>query len=285
VGRWARLLGLLLAMGLLLVGCNRSGSTPTPAPLTPVLPIVTSVNAPVGTLTNTVAASLASTLEAAASPPSPTSIASQGAFFTSPRYSYTVTLPCCWLALPTPGTAIESALAEMEAENNAPIFGDLTDRLRGQKTGAVLELIALLPDDENVATPVAQMTVSVLPTHGLTLDGYLAATEAELNSIANTTVVTAQIEPTLGVEGLPAVVIEYTAGNVAVSPTPPAATPAVDLDADSDGVVAGLQVAFFGESPDYLIVLTFTATTERYAELQPEFLHIVRTITLGDPAV
>jgi hypothetical protein len=225
------------------------------------------------------------TLETAASPPASTGVASQGAVFTSPRYSYTVTLPCCWLALPTPGTAIESALAEMEDENGIPMFGDLTERLRGQETGAVMELIALLPDDNNTSTPVAQMTVSVLPAHGLTLAGYLAATEAELNSIANTTVLTAQIEPTLGVEGLPATVIEYTAGNVAASSTPPAVTPAEGADADSENIVAGLQVTFFAENPDYLIVLTFTASTGRYAELQPEFLHIVRTITLGEPAV
>ena len=223
------------------------------------------------------------TPDAAASPPTSTGVATQGAVFTSPRYSYTVTLPCCWLALPTPGTAIESALSEMEDESGAPVFGDLTERLRGQETGAVLELIALLPDDNNASTPIAQMTVSVLSARGLTLDGYLAATKAELNSIANTTVLTAQIEPALGVEGLPAAVIEYTAGKVADPSTPPAATPAVDVDADD--LVAGLQVAFFAENPDYLIVMTFTASTARYAELQPEFLHILRTITLGDPAI
>ena len=120
--------------------------------------------------------------------------------------------------------------------------------------------------------PVAQVTVSVLPANGLTLDDYLAATQTELNSIANTTVLTAQIEATLGVGILPASVIEYTA-----TPTP--------ATGSSEQTIAGLQVAFFGESADNFIVLTFTTTTERYAALQPEFLRIVRTVTLGDPAV
>ena len=281
VGRWTRRIGLLLTVVMFLAGCNRS-ATPTSAP-----PVATVASAPVSTPTSTLpepaAATPMVTPDAAASPPTSTGVATQGAVFTSPRYSYTVTLPCCWLALPTPGTAIESALSEMEDESGAPVFGDLTERLRGQETGAVLELIALLPDDNNASTPIAQMTVSVLSARGLTLDGYLAATKAELNSIANTTVLTAQIEPALGVEGLPAAVIEYTAGKVADPSTPPAATPTVDVDADD--LVAGLQVAFFAENPDYLIVMTFTASTARYAELQPEFLHILRTITLGDPAV
>jgi hypothetical protein len=133
-------------------------------------------------------------------------------------------------------------------------------------------LIALLPDSENMALPLAQVTVSVLPTNGLTLDAYLAATQDELNSIANTRVVTAHVDPTLGVGNLPASVIEYTAD-----------TPAADDAAEE--IIAGLQVAFFGESADNFIVLTFTTTTERYEELQPQFLHIVRDITLKDSSV
>ena len=49
-----------------------------------------------------------------------------------------------------------------------------------------MELIALLPDAENVALPIAQVTVSVLPTYGMTLDDYATATSAELTRIANT---------------------------------------------------------------------------------------------------
>jgi hypothetical protein len=132
----------------------------------------------------------------------------------------------------------------------------------------VLELIALLPDAENLALPVAQVTVSVLPTHGLTLDDYVAATEAELTSIANTSVMTAHIDPMLGVGSFPASVIEYTA-------EPQSGAPNSD-----EKPIAGLQVAFFGHDAETLIVLTFTTTVDRFAELQPEFLHIVRTVTL-----
>jgi hypothetical protein len=160
-----------------------------------------------------------------------------------------------------------------EAEGTLPGWGDLTDKIRERETGAVLELIALLPDDENVAMPLAQVTVSVLPTNGLTLDGYLAATQDELNSIANTRVVTAHVDLTLGVGHLPASVIEYTAEPTRVA------------DDAAAEIIAGLQVAFFGESDDNFIVLTFTTTTEHFEELQPQFLHIVRTVTLNDSSV
>jgi hypothetical protein len=181
-------------------------------------------------------------------------------------------LPCCWLALPTPGTAIEAALAELEAESGVVVWGDLGEQGRGQQSGAVLELVALLPDEENIALPVAQVTASVLPTYGMTLDDYLEATAEELNSIANTSVISAHIEPALGVGGFPASVIEYTA----------APTPSTTDDAEQS--MAGIQVAFFGHDANTLIVLTFTTTVDRFVELQPQFLHIVRTVSLHDPA-
>jgi hypothetical protein len=284
-------LGLLLVVGMLSCACNRFyAATPTPLVPTSTVPVIASGTAATpatpaitSTITSaiteaiTTTATIAPTSEASEATPSsiePSSngIARQGAIFTSPRYSYTVVLPCCWLALPTPGTAVESALAELDNVSDLPVWGDLSARMRERESGAVLELIALLPAEENAAVPLAQVTVSVLPANGLTLDDYLEATQAELNSIANTSVLTAQIEATLGVGVLPASVIEYTAAPAPVTDT-------------SEQTIAGLQVAFLGESADTLIVLTFTTTTERYAELQPEFLHIVRTVTLGDPAV
>jgi hypothetical protein len=195
-------------------------------------------------------------------------VSEAGAIFTSPRYSYTIALPCCWLVLPTTGTAIESALAGAGAENDRPVWGDLAKQVQEHGGGAVLELIALLPDQENVAMPVAQMTASVLPTHGLTLNGYLAATTAELNSIANTSVLTASIAPTLGVGAFPASLIEYKA------------VPTSSQSDQDKRVIAGFQVAFFGDDAAMLIVLTFTTTTDRYDELRPEFLRIMQTVTL-----
>ena len=276
-------LGLLLSVGLLVVACNRSNaSTATPIPPLASVPTVaaaTAESAPTVSMLPTV--TTAPTFEAnhatVETPDSlagtATGIASQGAIFSSPRFSYTVILPCCWLALPTPGTAIETAINELEAENDLPLWGDLGERVRERETGAVLELIALLPDEENPATPLAQVTVSVLPMNGMTLDNYLAATAEELNHIANTSVLTAVIEPALGVGALPASVIQY------------AAAPAPQTVANAEQTMAGLQVAFFGHDANSLIVLTFTTTSDRYEELVPQFLHIVRTVILNDPAV
>jgi hypothetical protein len=157
----------------------------------------------------------------------------------------------------------------LEAESELPLWGDLGERVRERESGAVLELVALLPDAENLALPIAQVTVSVLPTYGLTLDDYVAATEAELSSIANTSVQTAHIDPALGVGNIPASIIEYTAERSSSG-------------ANGRGTpIAGLQVAFFGHDAETLIVLTFTTTVDRFADLQPEFLHIVRTVTLN----
>ncbi len=291
--------GLLLVIGILMVGCNRT-NTATSTPIMPTVPILsTETVAAIASATVAVPATIqattnesntvglvptvtstpnfaagASTAQATVERPgSAIGIASQGAIFTSPRYSYTVVLPCCWLALPTPGTAMETALAELEADKDLPVWGDLGEQVRERATGAVMELIALLPDEENAATPLAQLTVSVLPTHGLTLDDYLTATEDELNSIANTHVLTAYIESTLGVGTLPASLIEYTFA------------PTLATTDDSEQTIAGLQVAFFGHDADTLIVLTFATTIDRFTELEPEFLHIVRTVILNDPAV
>jgi hypothetical protein len=287
---WKKLrrLGALLAVVLLVVACNRAPATPIVPAATPLaslptaasaaattaapvvlLPTVTPNRTPTALPTFVANAPTPDTQDS--SPGVASGSVTQGAIFTSPRYSYTVVLPCCWLALPTAGTAIESALAELEAASEMPLWGDLGERIRERDSGAVLELVALLPDTENIATPIAQVTVGVLPTFGLTLDDYLAATAAELNSIGNTEVLTAYIDSTLGVGTFPASVIEYTAS--------PAAA-AVD-----DPLIAGYQVAFFGHDADTLIVLTFTTTVDRFGELQPEFLHIVRTVTLVDTTI
>lgn len=266
----------LLLVALALMSCNRQSATPVPsAPATSlatVAPTEPNVTPTSGALATPTFEGNTATPGSSESVPGAAIGGAEGAIFTSPRFSYTIVLPCCWLALPTPGTAIESVLAELEAENGVPVWGDLSERLRERESGALLELIAMLPDDENLTLPVAQVTVGVLPAHGMTLDNYLAATEAELTTIANTDVLAAYIEPTLSIDTYPASVIEYTAMR----------TP--DLDDEPDEIVAGLQVAFFGLDAEWLIILTFTTTQDRFDALRPDFLHIVRGVSFVDAA-
>jgi hypothetical protein len=266
----------LLLVALALMSCNRQNATPVPsAPATSlatVAPTEPNVTPPSGAPATPTFEGNTATPGSSESTPGAAIGGAEGAIFTSPRFSYTIVLPCCWLALPTPGTAIESVLAELEAENGVPVWGDLSERLRERESGALLELIAMLPDDENLTLPVAQVTVGVLPAHGMTLDNYLAATEAELTTIANTDVLAAYIEPTLSIDTYPASVIEYTAMR----------TP--DLDDEPDEIVAGLQVAFFGLDAEWLIILTFTTTQDRFDALRPDFLHIVRGVSFVDAA-
>lgn len=270
---------------LFVAACNRNTATP-PVPPTAVVTVAPAVSptaataAETATVATTVATAVVET-PTASLPTTPSATIpvvngvvvtddAGGVIFTSPRYSYTLTLPCCWLALPT-GTTLGSTLPNAEAQAQNPAWGDLGERIRDIESGAVMELIALLPDAQSVARPEAQLTVSVLPAQGLTLEGYLAATEAELNQIANTTVITAYLEPTLGGGTFPASVIEYTA----------APTPANNHDEES---IAGYQVAFFGQDENSLIVLTFTTSTERFADLQPQFLQIVHTVAFVEPS-
>lgn len=276
-----RRLGLSLLVGMaviLLAACNRnSASTPPPnATINPTASATLAATVPSATATLELAIQTPESVqeEVVVVTPSVNGVVvaadDGGVIFTSPRYSYTLTLPCCWVALPT-GTTIGSTLPGADSQTQSPAWGDLGELMSEVESGAVLELIALLPDAENAARPVAQMTVSVLPVRGLTLDGYLAATEAELNQIANTSVLTANVDSTLGAGGLPASVIEYTA----------APTPATN---NNEETIAGYQVAFFSQDQNSLIVLTFTTSTERFAELQPAFLQIVRTVAFVVPS-
>jgi len=176
------------------------------------------------------------------------------------------------MALPTSGTSLEAAKAQAQAKNKMPLWGDLGNSQQEKLSGALLELIALLPDKQNVALPIAQMTISVLPMHGMTLEKYLAATAGELNNIANTDVLTSAIDAKLGVGAFPAAVIEYHSMPTAAA-------------GESVKTIAGLQVAFYGQDAGTLIVLTFTTNTDLYDKLKPEFLHIIASVTLNKPRV
>lgn len=191
-----------------------------------------------------------------------------GVVFESPRYGYAVTLPCCWVALPTSATAVDAALADLAERDLAPELTALAERLRPQAAGLALELIAVLPNEDQVPTPIAQLTVSVLPHAGLTPAAYLEATRAEFARMASTTVEQAQIDTTLRGDRIPAIVIEYT-------------TPGRSPEHASIG---GMQVALPATGGGHLIVLTFTTTVTDYARLQPQFRQIVRMVELGPAA-
>ena len=191
--------------------------------------------------------------------------------FTSPRYGYTVALPCCWVGLPAPGAALEAALADLlqtpspeQTPSQTP--SEQATRLATQ----ALELVAILPDGETGGAPLAQLTVSVLPSGGLTLEQYLENTAAELNRIANTHVQESRLDPALHPQHLPAAVIEYRSE---------AARP-----------IAGLQIAYYlpqlndNAQPAYLLVLTFTTAEPLYSELAPSFAEIARQVALSQPA-
>lgn len=204
------------------------------------------------------------TIAAAAPTPSPAARGDEPTVFTSPRYGYTVTLPCCWVGMPAPGLVVEEVLAEMR-RTPGPEAAAVED-LPEDTLAEALELIAILPNSGKGGAPEAQLTVSVLAGHGLTLDTYLAATSAELNAMANTDVLSARLDDSLRSDHLPVAVIEYRTE---------AARP-----------ITGLQIAFYLQDADHLVVLTFTTAEVSYAALADDFADIARSVTLGGaPAV
>lgn len=237
------IVGLCILM--LLAGCGRRA--PAAPAATAALPTVTPTEAITAALT-----------------PRPTPRGDQPVVFTSPRHGYTVTLPCCWVGMPAPGLVVEEVMAEMRQtpESETGAVAELPDETLAE----ALELIAILPNSGTGGAPEAQLTVSVLAGHGLTLDTYLAATSAELNAMTNTEVQSAYLDDSLRPDHLPVAVIEYRTQ---------AARP-----------IAGLQIAFYLQDAGHLVVLTFTTTEASYAALADDFADIARSVTLtGAPAV
>lgn len=182
------------------------------------------------------------------------------AVFVSPRHGYTLTLPCCWVGMPMNAADAETALADLP-QTPAAQTGDLLAQLQEGELAKALELVAILPAADTGGAPQAQLTVSVLPGRGLTLDQYLEATAAELTAITNTEVQSTRLDDALRPDRLPVAVIEYRTS---------AARP-----------VAGLQIAFYVDGLDNLAVLTFTTDAAAYADLAAGFADIARQVTLA----
>lgn len=241
--QWAVRL-LVMALFLLVAACSQA---------TPLQPSVTATATPLTVLPTTGI---------------PSSVQVDGTdgsvAFISPRHDFRVKLPCCWIAMPATAAAVESALAEIEENGLPPELIGLAERLRPDSVGQVLEMVAILPA-ETGATPLAQLTVSVLPRAGMTPAAYLEETSREFNFIPAAEIRRAELSFRLRAEGSPATVIEYTTSDTATG----AAT------------VAGLQVALLNADETAFIVLTFTTNLSDYERLQPDFYHIVAQVEVS----
>ena len=265
-------LALLTLLAMLLAGCNRN-ATPTPLPPSPTTATILATPLVTATDAVSVANTPPMTATTPVTQPSSVQVGAAGTTYTSARFGYSLILPCCWLALPTPSATADAALDDLADALDAA--GELPTGLHPATLAKVLELVAILPSEGGGTMPRAQLTVSVLPTTDFTLDDYLAATTAELVNIATTQVQDTRIDMTLGPGGMPAARIEYT---VARSLGDNAG------EASSSSDIAGLQVAFFGADAEQLIVLTFTTAADQFASLQAEFARIVRLVDLSSPA-
>lgn len=259
----ATVLGIVL---LLLAACGRVPTAPTAPstiPGTAVLapPVETVPTQPVpATDSPSIDGSVALTPSLSAPPPDDAATDQAGEPFTSPRYGYTVVLPCCWVALPAPATAVEAALSDLAKGTGDPLYDNLLGELREDEASISLEYIAYLPDANGL--PEAQLTVSVMPAARLTLETYLDGVTAEIGGIGATAVVTSEVKTALGPNDTPAGVLEYT----------------TVYEADP---LHGLQIAFFTRESDHLIVLTFTTNAEKFDGLRAEFMQIVQSVTFG----
>lgn len=238
-----------LCVLLIAVGCARRAPVTPVTPVTPVAPVAPAAPPAVTTPTSVVATAIPAGV-------TPVGSSSEPTVFVSPRHGYTVTLPCCWVGMPASAAAVEAALAGLRP---TPAATDAVDPLPADAIVNALELIAILPDAEANGVPKAQLTVSVLASHELTLDAYLEATAAELTALSNTDVQTTRLDDSLRPDQLPVAVIEYRTG--------------------AGRSIAGLQYAFYLPNLEHLVVLTFTTAEELYAELADGFADIARAVT------
>lgn len=131
-----------------------------------------------------------------ASPYAAPEIPTQATHFVSRRFGYALTLPAGWILMDelssaNGGELLRAAQATLQPKNSAP----------------PVELLAYDARTVQQEMPTA-LTVAAAPTNGLSLDGYLAAVQEELQAVA------AQVERTkdhtVRKDALPAGVLQAT---------------------------------------------------------------------------
>ncbi len=203
----------------------------------------------------------------------PIMLTGQAAYINSTKFgahtAFKLNFPATWQVIDLDATHLKQVLGKLKAASPAPPVLEAIETLLTAIDPDSTALVALLLDEQatrQAALP-PNVTLVIVPRHGLSLARYLDDVGATLRRQPGIAIQESKLDNTLRTTGLPVAVLHYT---LAVNLTPGART-ALD----------GYQIAAFDAHATNIIVFTFTTPSPRYTELLPVFQEIVRSAQLN----
>ncbi|CAN5392145.1 hypothetical protein BH10CHL1_BH10CHL1_46430 [soil metagenome] len=175
-----------------------------------------------------------------------------------------VNLPTSWQLIDLDADHLKLVLDKLHVTSSTPAMQEALETLLTAVDPDSTALVALLLDDPAMAQSAmpTNVTIVVVPRHGLSLARYLEDVAADLRGHTGIEVQESKLNTTLRRTGLPVATLHYRmAANW---------LPGADLPMD------GYQIAAFDSHATNIIVFTFTTSSPRYTELLPMFQEIVR---------
>lgn len=174
--------------------------------------------------------------------------------------------PPSWTVLALTAEDVDGLLAGAEISLTGPIsatLGDLREMLAQPERWSAVGLLAT--DTESAYVP--NFTVGVVAVDGLSPDLYLNLTTKQLSAVEGVVVEESALVANLRPGGMAVPSLRYTLTGAL---------------ADGDLPLAGWQVAFYDETGEHLILFTFTAAEDEFAELAPIFARMVGSARVGN---
>lgn len=250
--------GILLGLVLLLAGCSGPEPTAVPQPAaTPIPATATEVPAterPTPTATPAVEPSVVSTPD--------TALPADWVAFSDTAQGLVIHHPAQWDVTQPTAENLTALFQKAESE----IANDSVQAMLRQLTatpGALEKFAALgfLFDDPTATDSsfVSNFTALVVPADGLTLDAYTRLVSAQMGSVENLTVQSAQVESGLRPGGLDVASLRYAMDGAAV----------YNLPAGTQ--IDGWQVALYDSDANRLLILSLTGIADSFPALEEMF--------------
>jgi hypothetical protein len=174
--------------------------------------------------------------------------------------------PPSWTVLAPTTADVDGLLAEAEIGLTAPFSSTLADLreilAQPEKWSAVG-----FSSTEAESAYLPNFTVGVVAVNALSLDLYLNLTTKQLSAVDGITVEESALVGNLRPGGMAIPSLRYTlTGALAAEDLP----------------LKGWQVAFYDEPGDHLILFTFTAAEDQFADLSPIFARMVGSARVGN---
>lgn len=169
---------------------------------------------------------------------------------------FTLTLPSGWQERVITADQLRPTLMTLQGQggSGSGLAGQLATAVDAHSTA----LVAWLPDPASPTTNAISLMALAMSRLDLTLERYLAATQAQLKTQPDVTIASAQLEYNLRPDGIPVAILQYTIA-------------AVNVD--------GYQVALLDEAAEHLVLFTFTMPAGQLTSHLPELQTIIRNLT------